>query len=174
MTRQKIESELGNDLKTLQHNCRVMIDTYKNESDDQNKKFLIRVNKDIEVLTKDISEDLNKQDAHIVLQHYIDEDLPKIRHDLKGEIEVRKEMDEKIHEQFMSQIEDLHQAYQEDKKEREQRSQEFIQLLKKVSIRISNDVHQSKEEREQNTEMLFQLVEQVSEKIKRDAYDVLQ
>lgn len=170
--RQKIESELGSDLKALQANCKTIIEASNIDHDEQNKKFLGKINRQIENLAKDLSNELSKQDAQSYLQHFLEEDLPRLREDLNTEIVSRKDMETKIYDQFMGQIGELHENFEKDKKEREKRADEFMEVLKRFSDNISEDISNSREEREKNNEMLLNLVENVVERIKKEALEV--
>lgn len=117
------------------------------DHEDQNKKFLGKINKQIETLAKDLSNELSKQDAQSYLQHFIDEDIPRLREELNNEVVSRKEMETKIYEQFMGQIGELNDTFEKDKKERERRADEFMQVLKRFSDNISEDISSSREER---------------------------
>jgi len=126
----------------------------------------------VEELAYNLADDLNKQDSHLILQRFIDEEIPRLRGELKNEVEIRKEMDIKIYEQFMSQIEELHESFEHDKRERENRSEEFLQLLKRVSNTVSAEIAKSRQDRENNNEMLLNLIEKMIERIKKEALEV--
>jgi len=106
-----------------------------------------KINRQIENLAKDLSNELSKQDAQSYLQHFLDEDLPRLREDLNTEIANRKDMETKIYDQFMGQIAELHENFDKDKKEREKRADEFMEVLKRFSDNISEDIANSREER---------------------------
>jgi len=170
--RQKIEGELGNDLKSLQANCRTIIEAANIDHDEQNKKFLGKINRQIEILAKDLSTELSKQDTQSYLQNFLEEDLPRLREDLNNEIATRKELETKIYDQFIGQLRDLQENFDKEKKDRERRADEFMEVLKRFSDNISEDIANSREEREKNNEMLLGLVENVVERIKKEALEV--
>jgi len=58
------------------------------------------------------------------------------------------------------------------KKEREAKTEEFMQLFSKFSENISEDIANSREEREKNSEMLLKLVENVVNRIQKEAVEV--
>jgi len=115
-SRQKIEAELGNDLKVLQANCKTIMDAANKDQDEQNKKFLGKINRQIENLAKDLSNELSKQDASLFLENFIQEDLPKLKDDLNHEIATRKEMEAKIYDEFSGQLKEINQVYEQEKK----------------------------------------------------------
>ena len=154
-----LEGELGNDLKSLQANCRTIIEAanivnkalilhLKNQDhDEQNKKFLGKINRQIEILAKDLSTELSKQDTQSYLQNFLEEDLPRLREDLNNEIATRKELETKIYDQFIGQLRDLQENFDKEKKDRERRADEFMEVLKRFSDNISEDIANSREER---------------------------
>lgn len=154
------------------------------DHDEQNKKFLGKINRQIENLAKDLSNELSKQDASLFLQNFIQEDLPKLREDLNHEIITRKDMENKIYEEFSGQLSEINQIYEQEKKERESKTQEFMQLFSRFSDNISEDISNSREERyfknqhnfnlfrEKNSEMLLKLVENVVSRIQKEAVEV--
>jgi len=119
----------------------------KKDHDEQNKKFLGKINRQIENLAKDLSNELSKQDASLFLENFIQEDLPKLKEDLNQEITTRKEMEEKIYEEFSGQLKEINQIYEQEKKEREAKTEEFMQLFSRFSDNISEDIANSREER---------------------------
>ena len=117
------------------------------DQDEQNKKFLGKINRQIENLAKDLSNELSKQDASLFLENFIQEDLPKLKEDLNHEIATRKEMEAKIYDEFSGQLKEINQVYEQEKKEREAKTEEFMQLFSKFSENISEDIANSREER---------------------------
>lgn len=170
--RSNMESDLFSDLKTLEKNCKIMTDTSLKEAEEQNKRFLTKINKQIDQVSSDIANELNKQDGQIYLQSFIDDTLPKLKDELETEVITRREIESKIIEQFMEQINELNESLEDERKERERRSEHFMQLLKKVAARVGDNLNKSRGEREKNEEMMVGLIEKVVERIKRDALDL--
>jgi len=170
--RSNMETDLLVDLKGLEKNCKMMIESSLKEAEDSNKKFLSKINRQIDQVAGDIQTELNKQDAPIYFQQYLDETLPKLKDDIETEILTRKDIETKILEQYTEQINELNEGLEEERKERERRSEYFMQLLKKVASRIGDNIGKSRGEREKNEEMVISLIEKVVERIRKDALEL--
>lgn len=99
-----------------------------------------------------MSDDINKENqaklnSDVFLQQYLDEELPRLRDDIANEVIIRREVEQKIIDQFMDQIKDLKQNFEEEKKEREIREEELINILKATSLRIQETLVKTKQER---------------------------
>jgi len=102
----------------------------------------------VEVLSDDINkENQAKLNSDVFLQQYLDEELPRLRDDIANEVIVRREVEQKIIDQFMEQIKDLKQNFEEEKKERELREEELIAILKSTSLKIQEGIAKTKQER---------------------------
>lgn len=102
----------------------------------------------MEVLSDDINkENQAKLNSDVFLQQYLDEELPRLRDDIANEVIVRREVEQKIIDQFMEQIKDLKQNFEEEKKERELREEELIAILKSTSLKIQEGIAKTKQER---------------------------
>ena len=106
-----------------------------------------KINRQIETLAHDLSSELSKQDAEIYLQSFIEEDLPRLREELDHEVISRKDMEKKIFDQFMGQLGTLNESFDKDKKDREKRAENFMQVLKRFSDNVTEDISVSREER---------------------------
>lgn len=102
----------------------------------------------IEALSDDINkENQAKLNSDVFLQQYLDEELPRLRDDIANEVIIRREVEQKIIDQFMDQIKDLKQNFEEEKKEREIREEELINILKATSLRIQETLVKTRQER---------------------------
>lgn len=79
---------------------------------------------------------------------------------------LRKEVQNKIAQQFLEQIKELKILGEQEKSEREQKEEELVQALKEISVRIGGEVERTKRERGENEENLLRLIEAVVEKMK--------
>lgn len=80
-------------------------------------------------------------------EYITQEDIPKLQKDLTSEINLRRELESKILEQFIDQIQELNEVFQEEKREREQREEEIVSTLKTVSNEIESMIGQQRQER---------------------------
>jgi len=170
--RSGMETDLLVDLKGLEKNCKIMIESSLKDAEESNKKFLSKINKQIDNVAGDIQAELSKQDAPQYFQQYLDDVLPKLKDDIETEIITRKEIESKIFEQFTDQINELNESLEDERKERERRSEYFMQLLKKVATRIGENISKSRNEREKNEEMMVGLIEKVVDRIRKDALEL--
>ena len=156
---------------------------------DSDKRLVNNILTQIEVLSDDINkENQAKLNSDVFLQQYLDEELPRIRDDIANEVIVRREVEQKIIDQFMEQIKDLKQNFEEEKKERELREEELITILKATSMKIQENLIKTRQERlfktkeifeyffiyfrEVNEENVVKLVEQVIDKLKNEVSEL--
>ena len=64
-----------------------------------------------------------------------------------NEVATRREVEERIYEQFMEQINELRTSFEMEKKEREAREEELIVLLKSISGRAQEALDRTKKDR---------------------------
>ena len=81
------------------------------------------------------------------LQQYLEEELPRLRDDVANEVIVRREVEQKIIDQFMEQIKDLKLNFEEEKKDRELREEELITILKATSLKIQENLIRTRKDR---------------------------
>lgn len=102
----------------------------------------------IETLSDDINkENQAKINSDVFLQQYLDDELPRLRDDIANEVIVRREVEQKIIDQFMEQIKDLKENFEDEKREREIREEELINILKGTSLKIQENLIRTKQER---------------------------
>ena len=102
----------------------------------------------IESLVQEIQKDyFSKINSHGYLQRYLDEDLPKMRDEIANEVIFRREVEQKIYDQFMEQINELKNAFEEERKEREAKEEELITILQKLSVKIKDSILKAKSDR---------------------------
>jgi hypothetical protein len=80
-------------------------------------------------------------------EYITQEEIPKLQRDLTNEINLRRELESKILEQFVDQISELNEMFQEEKRERELREEEIVNTLKTISNEIEGLIGQQKQER---------------------------
>ncbi len=70
------------------------------------------------------------------MEAYINEDIPKLRDQVENEVALRKEIEDRIYEQFMEQIDDLHESCEQERKQREATEEELISILKNIASNV--------------------------------------
>lgn len=80
-------------------------------------------------------------------EYITQEEIPKLQRDLTSEINLRRELEGKILEQFLDQIQELNEMFQEEKREREIKEEEIVTTLKTISSEIEGMIGQQKAER---------------------------
>lgn len=117
-------------------------------------------------------EGVEQQNSHGYIDGYLHEDLPKIADQLQNEINERKDIEEKIYQQFVEQLNDLKEMFETEKKEREMKEEEILNTLKLLQVRISDDVKSNRKEREKTEEEMVGLVEKMIHKIKAEMLEM--
>ena len=141
------------------------------------------MNGHVEQIQSEIQRNLNTaSETNPDLEYIVQEEIPKLQRELTNEINLRRELEGKILEQFMEQITELNDIFQEEKRDREGKEEEIVSMLKNVSGDVEQLITVQRSERyffiwlkdlkrERNEEMILNLVEQVIERLKRDAAD---
>jgi hypothetical protein len=130
------------------------------------------MNNHVETIQIEIQKSL--ESANVVnpdFEYITQEEIPKLQRDLTNEINLRRELESKILEQFIDQIQELNEMFQEEKRERELKEEEIVTTLKTISNEIEGMIGCQKIERERNEEMILNLIEQVIERLRQDAAD---
>mmetsp|Transcript_29808 Transcript_29808/g.34444 ORF Transcript_29808/g.34444 Transcript_29808/m.34444 type:complete len:256 (+) Transcript_29808:27-794(+) len=171
--RGRMESNLSVELKQLERNCQELIGNTGREGDDNNRKFANKIANKVDSIAEEIAIELEKYQGNPELQHHLEETLPNIKEQIQNEVSIRKEVEAKIYEQFMDQINELNQNFETERREREKRNDQFVKLLKSAADKLEKSILSSRNEREKNFELMLRLVEQVIEKLKRDVSDII-
>lgn len=77
----------------------------------------------------------------------MDETLPSLREQVQNEVSIRKEVEAKIFEQFMDQINELNVNLENERREREKRNDQFVKLLKSAADKLEKSVLSTRQER---------------------------
>lgn len=77
----------------------------------------------------------------------ISQELPILRAEIDNEILLRSEIEQKIQNQFMQQIEELKTLCSEEREEREAKEEELVNLLKAISGKVQESLQQTKKQR---------------------------
>ena len=72
---------------------------------------MTKISQDIDAIRMDVNKEnqLHQNKPHY-LEQYINEDIPRLRDQVENEVSLRKEIEDRIYEQFMEQINELHES----------------------------------------------------------------
>lgn len=106
------------------------------------------MNNHVEAIQSEIQKSLDSTNVvNPDFEYITQEEIPKLQKDLTSEINLRRELEGKILEQFLDQIQELNEMFQEEKKERELKEEEIVTTLKTVSNEIESMISQQRMER---------------------------
>lgn len=171
--REKLENGLNSQINNLDKNCAKILEDAKYLRDDTDRNLVTKLNNSIDLLQEEISKNLmNKNfEKNEELEQLMEKDLPKIQYELANESAMRKELENKILDQFMNQIGELNNLLVEEKKKREIKEEEILNGINTISKDIENSLQKQREEREKNEENILELVEKVIDRLKTDISD---
>ena len=90
---------------------------------------------------------MTKNQGNPELQGHLDETLPSLREQIENESSIRKEVEAKIYEQFMDQINELNENFEVERREKEKRNDQFMRLLHSATDKIGDTISRSRQER---------------------------
>jgi hypothetical protein len=97
-------------------------------------KLINKMNGHVEQIQSEIQRSLStSSETNPDLEYIVQEEIPKIQRELTNEINLRRELEGKILEQFMEQITELQDIFNEEKRDRESKEEEIVGMLKNVS-----------------------------------------
>ena len=115
---------------------------------DADKKFVSKLSTQLDALAGDIQKEVQaKYNSSNLWQQYLIDDVPRLKDEIVNEVATRREVEERIYEQFMEQINELRTSFEMEKKEREAREEELIVLLKSISGRAQEALDRTKKDR---------------------------
>ena len=92
------------------------------------------MNTHVEQIQSEIQRSLaTSSEANPDLEYIVQEEIPKLQREQTNEINLRRELEGKILEQFMEQITELQDIFCEEKRDRETKEEEIVGMLKNVS-----------------------------------------
>lgn len=102
---------------------------------------MAKLNSHIEQIQGEISKNLEaSNEINPDFEFITQEEIPKLQRELSNEINLRRELENKILEQFMEQISELNEIFIEEKKEREAKEEEIVNTLKSIAAEIESMV----------------------------------
>lgn len=114
----------------------------------QDSKLIQKMNSHVENIQNEIQKSLDSTSVvNPDFEYITQEEIPKLQRDLTSEINLRRELESKILEQFLDQIQELNEMFQDEKREREQKEEEIVTTLKTISNEIEGMICQQKSER---------------------------
>ncbi|CAK72185.1 unnamed protein product (macronuclear) [Paramecium tetraurelia] len=175
------EAETQKLLTDLERHARKLIEQNSKDRVEQERKIVYQIGQQVDNLQGEVVKEglvtkynniQAQSESYQFVDAYINEDLPKLADELQNEIGERKEVEGKIQIQFLQQLQDLKEAFDREKKEREIKEEEIVESLREISGRITEALKKTRTEREKTEETLVQLVEKVVEKIKREMLEM--
>lgn len=153
--RQKLENELNSEINGLEKNCQRIIEeaskvetALNQERQLQDSKLIQKMNSHVETIQNEIQKSLDSTSiVNPDFEYITQEEIPKLQRDLTSEINLRRELESKILEQFLDQIQELNEMFQDEKREREMKEEEIVTTLKTISGEIEGMIGQQKGER---------------------------
>ena len=129
--------------------CKKFVEVNSRQRLEEDRKLSARLNGQIDQLYSDINKQLGGSPVqeNPELNLLISEEIPKLRKELSHEIMLRRELENRILEQFTEQISDLQTDFMEERKTREAKEEELVNYLKKISVDIENALHRERIER---------------------------
>jgi hypothetical protein len=146
-----LEETLENNTANLEKACKKLIEVNSKEGLEADKRLSAKLNRQIEALFADVSKQLGGMPVleNPELNMLISEEIPRLRKEMSHEIMLRRELENRILEQFTEQISDLQADFIEERKAREAKEEELVNYLKKISVDIENNLHRERIERYQ-------------------------
>ncbi|KRX00705.1 hypothetical protein PPERSA_00932 [Pseudocohnilembus persalinus] len=169
----RMDSDSSKEIINLERNCKRLLEQSQKERIEGEKKIAQSISSQIDAVTLEVQkEGQAQQQSHQYLDEYLNEVLPRLKDELSFEVTQRKEVEEKIYNQFIEQVNDLKEQHEKERKEKEQKEEELIGVLREISNRIQEQLVRVRKEREKNEEMLVILVEQMVEKMKKEIIEL--
>eukprot|EP00825_Cyclidium_porcatum_P023476 TRINITY_DN2583_c0_g1_i4.p1 TRINITY_DN2583_c0_g1~~TRINITY_DN2583_c0_g1_i4.p1 ORF type:complete len:248 (-),score=65.96 TRINITY_DN2583_c0_g1_i4:72-815(-) len=118
--------DLQKDLINIEKSIKKLQENNNKEKTEKEKVLLQAIGQKIDNLQQEIAKEAQAQgQSHQYLNQYSQEDLPRLKDELQYEIAQRKEVEEKIYNQFIEQVNELKETFEKEKKERETKEQEL-------------------------------------------------
>ena len=168
--RLKLESQMNSELEHLERYCVNIAEEARTLRDESDRKLVTKLNNAIELLQIDIQRGAtaNHFETNTELEHLLKVELPRLQKELNNECELRKELEQKILEQFMQQVNELTDLYFEEKKKRELKEEDLLNAISTIAKDVEGALKKQRIDREKNEESILELVEKVIERLKRD------
>lgn len=146
---QILEEKHVADMEKLEEICKKIIQKNSAEQLELDKKLSGKLNKQVEQLFNEVNKQLGGFPVaeNPELNMLISEEIPKLRKEMSHEIMLRRELENRILEQFTEQISDLQADFIEERKAREAKEEELVNYLKKISVDIESNLHRERIER---------------------------
>lgn len=167
---ERIESNFNQELLNLEKAFGKSIEEARLLRDESDQRLVSKLNKEIETLQYELARNFqtNNFEGKEELEQLVDTDIPRIQNEIASESAIRRELEAKILEQFMEQIQELREIFEDEKKQREAKEEELVLAINTIAKEIDDALKKQKDEREKNEESILELVEKVIERLKSD------
>lgn len=167
---EKLENTFNSDLLTLEKNFLQSVEEARSLRDESDKRLVTKLNTELEGLQMNLARGLGSErfEGQEELEQLIETDIPRVQAELANESALRKELEGKILEQFLEQVNELRALHEEEKKTRETKEEELVEAINVISKEVEDGLKKQKDERERNEENILELVEKVIERLKTD------
>lgn len=136
------------EINLLDRNSKKLIEGYQKERIESDTRLVSKVSLQLEGLSSDLQKEHGmKMESLQIYDSYLQDDLPKLKEDVVNEEEVRQEVEQRIFDQFMEQLQELKVGFDEERKEREDKEEELVAILQNVSAKIKEAIASTKKER---------------------------
>lgn len=167
---ERVESNFNQELLNLEKAFGKSIEEARLLRDESDQRLVSKLNKEIEGLQYELAKNFqtNHFEGKEELEQLVETDIPRIQNEIVAESSIRRELEAKIVEQFMEQIQELREIFEDEKKQRECKEEELVLAINTIAKEIDEAIKKQKEEREKNEENILELVEKVIERLKSD------
>ena len=132
----------------MEKNCRKLIDGFVFERTDSDKKQYQRFATQLDSLTREVEKEFEQKNSQQPFYNsLIAEELPALRAEIDGEMQLRTEIEQKVQGQFMQQLDELKALCAEEREERESKEEELINVLKGVAGKVQDALQKTKIQR---------------------------
>jgi len=166
----RLETKLQADLEGLERHSYRLIEEAKTTRDEVDRKLVTKLNGAMDIIQSEIPRCLKDKtfEHQKELDQILKVELPNLQEELNNECHLRKELESKIYEQFMEQIRELGELYQDEKRVRELKEEELLAVINSISKEVETGLKKQRAEREGSEENILELVEKVIERLKKD------
>ena len=167
---ERVESDFNQQLLALEKAFGKSIEEARALRDESDQRLVGKLHSEVEGLQYELARHF--QTTHFEgkeeLEQLVETDIPRIQAEIAAESAIRRELEAKIVEQFMEQVQELRDIFEEERKQREAKEEELVTAVNAVAREVDDGVRKQKDERERNEENILELVEKVIERLKAD------
>ncbi|CAK67460.1 unnamed protein product (macronuclear) [Paramecium tetraurelia] len=170
--RDQVDEIMRKEILTVEKNCKTLLKRFSKERLEIDKGEFSNLSQQVDQLSVEIQKEFQqKSETQNKLLEIQNEQIQLFYQDIEQKISIREEIEDKIAQQFNQLLDELKRIFDCQQKQREQREEEIIGILKKIYQSAYDACKRSRNERERNEDLFVKLVEKVVEKIKRELID---